>query len=165
MFPGGLQCSIHPPVTLSNKTAQGIRSFSKTNRFIFIRNRVAQLPDSHRKVRVLGQRQVVESSDPFDKLAAPCPNGAGDNRDTIQQVESSPVQVLTGDVFERLPSSKKVDPIANLRVTSDRADLRIGKMSNELAHSVASEQRIGIKRNYYLGRCMSDAVVQCIRFA
>src|SRR5215471_8118629 len=165
MFPGGLECSIHPPVTLANKTAQGIRSFSKPNSFIFIRNRVTQLPDSHRKVSVLRQRQIIETSDPFDKLATPCSNGTGDNCHTIQQIESATIEILAGDVFERLPSSQKVDTIANLRVAGDRTDLRICKMSNELTHSVASKQSIGIKRNYYFGKCMPDAVVQRIRFA
>ena len=75
------------------------------------------------------------------------------------------VEVLAGDVLDRLPVRQRIDAVADLHVAGDRADERIGEAADELADRVAREDRVGVERDDDLAARVRDAAIQRRRLA
>ena len=71
----------------------------------------------------------------FDRCGAPGADGSGNHGDDVEEIEGAALEVLAGDVFERLPAGPEVDAIADLGVAGDGADCGSAKwgMSLEMA--------------------------------
>src|ERR1041384_1665948 len=93
------------------------------------------------------------------------PAAGGYYRDAIERIERPAVQVLAGDVLERLPASQQINSVSDLRIAGHRADSRIREVSDQLADCVPCENGVCIERDDYFGRRMQYSEVQGIRLA
>ena len=75
---------------------------------------------------------------------APCADCSRNHGDDVEEIEGAPLEVLAGDVFERLPARPQVDAIAHLGVARHRAYALIGEVTYQLRNRVWSDHRVGI---------------------
>ena len=55
----------------------------------------------------------------------PCPDCARNHADRAQRIQRAALEVLAGDVFQRLPASPKIDAVADFGIARNRANLRV----------------------------------------
>ena len=134
-------CSV--PNTQRNRCFKRPRTVSgasvQRDRVVFVDDLVAGPQDPHGQVGIFCERVVVESAGLEHELAAPRAHRAGNDRDAVQRVERTALEILTGDVFEGLPARQQIDPVADLGVSRHCADARRSKRLHELAHVEGSK--------------------------
>ena len=77
----------------------------------------------------------------------PCANRARHDGDAAKRGQRAALQILRRDIFKRLPARQHVDPVANFGISSDGADLGIGKPADEPRYGRRLELRIGIEHH------------------
>src|SRR5215469_6667109 len=147
VLPCRLQGPVHPAESLPDKGAHGVRRLSQPDRFILIGDRIAEFPDRHCKVRVFGERQISESTSLQQKLAPPCPDCARNDGYAIQSFKCPAIQILTGDILKRLPSSQQIDSVPHFGIARHSADPRVAEMAHEFADCVSREYRVRVERD------------------
>ena len=62
----------------------------------------------------------------------------------MEQIEGAALEVLAGDVFQRLPAGPEVDAIAHLGVAGHGADARVFKVRQQLGDGVGGDDGVGV---------------------
>lgn len=83
MFPYSLKCSEHPPVSLTNKSTNGIGRFGKSNSVFFIENTISEFTDRYSKIRDFRKSITTKSSSLPDKICTPGTNSTRNNGNTM----------------------------------------------------------------------------------
>src|SRR5204862_7799608 len=117
MLPYGLENSERPAKALAHQSASADRSFSVGKRAVFVDDAEAHAQDVHGEVGVFGDGVRVISAGLPHGLGSPGAKCAGDNRDGAEQIKCAPLEILTGNVFERLPARPDVHPISHFGIT------------------------------------------------
>ena len=83
-----------------------------------------------------------------------------------ERVESTPLKILAGDIFQRLPPGPQVDPVPYFRISRNCADLRIEEMRHQAADGIRRNDGIGIDtdEDFFIAQVL-QAKVQSIGFA
>ena len=152
LLPRGLQRAEHPAEALFQQGADRVRRLGVGEGAVLVHHVVSLPQDRHREVGVLGQRIGGEPARREHELAPPCADGAWDDGDAVEQIERAPIEVLAGDVLERLPAREEVDAVPDLRVAGDGADARIRERGREHSHGVRLEERVGVERDDDIAR-------------
>src|SRR5258708_7830009 len=82
------------------------------------------------KIRILGESIRRVAAHLIDGRSPPRSNRSRNHRNAIQQVISSTVEVLAGDIFQRLPAGQDVMGIPNMNAAGDRTDLRLMEVAD-----------------------------------
>ena len=93
--------------------------------------RVALLEQVHGQVGVFGDGVGVVAAAGLDGGGPPCADRSGNDHDDVEEIERAALEVLAGDVLERLPAGPEVDAVADLGVAGDGADLRVGEVRDQ----------------------------------
>ena len=78
------------------------------------------------------------------QIGAPRADGAGNDRNAIQQIEGALFEILAGDVFERLPARDPAIAIDHFHVAGDGSDFGIGKMANQARNRFGIDDGVGV---------------------
>ncbi len=165
MNPGHLQGAVHPAEALLQKTRERIGRFRQGDRPILVDDAVAHLQDRERQVRVFGERAVAEAAGLQDEAASPGADRARHDRDAIHEAEGAAVEVLAGNVFQRLKARQGIHAVADFGIAGDRADLRIGERRHQSFDAVDRENRIRVEADDDLGVRARDSEIQRRRLA
>src|SRR5260370_42702751 len=84
-------------------------------------------------------------------LEAPGSDCAGHYAHRAHGIGRSPLEILAGDVFERLPARPEVDAIADFGIASDGRHFRIEEMGHEAGDRVGSNDGIGVDADEQFG--------------
>ena len=144
MFPEGLQRAKRPAETLADQRGGRFRRVGPAYGLFFIINFPAGAANRDGQVRIFGHRIGAEAAAFVDGFGAPCAQRAGDYRNAIQQVERALFQILTRDIFERLPTREPADSIPDFYVSGNRADAGIHKVPHEFRYRVRLDGGIRI---------------------
>ena len=128
----GLQDSEAPAEALAHEAVGVDGGLGEGEGLVFVDDGVALLKDGHGEVGVLGDGVGVVAAGGFDGAGAPGSDGSWDYSDDVEEIESSALEVLDGDVLEGLPAGPEVDAVADLGVSGDGADLRVGEVGDEV---------------------------------
>ena len=157
MLPGGLQDSEGPAEALSHESVRLGGSFGEGKRAVLVFDLVAVLQQCHREVGILGHGiHVVAASDTHGS-STPCSDCAGNHADRRECVQSAALEVLAGDVFQRLPARPQVHHVADLGVSGQRANPFVCKMRYQVTDGIVRDDGIGVDANEYFFR----DVLQC----
>ena len=85
----------------------------------------------------------------------PCTDRSWNHAHRAQRVQRAALEILAGDVLERLPACPQVDSVADFRISRNRADFRIQEMRHQPRYRVAGDHRVGIDsdENLLVRRC------------
>ena len=90
---------------------------------------------------------------------------AGNDGDAAERGKRPPLQILTGDVFERLPARDHVDAIADFGISGDGAYRRILEPAHELRDRVLLEMGVGIERHHDIAARFLQTDIESRRLA
>src|SRR6266702_117274 len=144
MFEDRLQYPERPAETLAHQPVHIDGRLGEGQRAVFIDHRIALLQQVHREVGVFGDGVGVIATAVLDGSRSPRSNGAGYHHYDVEQIERATLEVLAGDVFERLPARPQVDAIAYLGIACYGANLRIREMAHQVGYSIVGDHAIGI---------------------
>ncbi len=132
MFDDRLQNSKRPAETLTHQAAHVIRRLGKCKRAVLIYHFQSLLQQAHGQVGIFGDRVHVVTLRRLYRSSTPRADRPRNNGDHIEQIERAAIEVLAGDVFERLPARPKVDAVSDLGISCDGAYPRIGHARDQL---------------------------------
>ncbi len=144
MLPDRLQGAEGPAEALAHEAPGVDGRFSKGQRAVFVVDLESLFEQVHGEVGVFGHGVERIAAGRFDRRGAPCADGAGDDGDDVEEVESAALEVLAGDVFESLPARPQIDAVAHLGVAGDGADRGILEVRNELGDGVGGDDGVGV---------------------
>jgi hypothetical protein len=107
----------------------------------------------------------VEAAFVEHRLSSPRAHRAGHDRHGRKEVPGAPLEVLRGDILERLPARVPVHAVADLGVSGHRAHARVFERLDQPRHRVGHEERVAVERDHHLAARMGKAQVQRGRFA
>ena len=62
--------------------------------------------------------------------------------------QRAPLEILRGDIFQRLPFGDDVDPVADLGIAGDRGELVVaGEPARQTRDRLRLELRVGVERD------------------
>ena len=96
---------------------------------------IARLQKRHGEIGVLGDGIRLVATGGAHGGGAPGADRAGHHADGIERVQRAPLEVLAGDVLQRLPARPQVHPIADLGVARHGGDLGIAEVRHQPAKS------------------------------
>ena len=144
VFEDGLQDAEGPAEALAHQAVGVDGGFGEGERLVFVDDGVALLEQVHGEVGVFGDGVGVVAAAGLDGCGAPRADGSGHDHDDVEEVERAALEVLAGDVFERLPAGPEVDAVADLGVAGDGADLRVGEVADEAGDGVVRDDAVGV---------------------
>ena len=110
-----------------------------------------------RQVLILGERVRREAAElRQQRRSAPGADRARDDRDASEAGERAALEILRGDIFERLPAGDEIDAVADLGVAGDGAD-RGSRTSAPAARWCRLELGIGVERDDDLAAARAPA--------
>ena len=104
VFEDRLQNAEGPAEALANEAVGVDRRLGKGERAVFVDHAVALFEQIHCEVGIFGDGVGVIAFAGFYRRGPPRTNRAGDDHHDVEEVQSTPLEVLAGDVFERLPT-------------------------------------------------------------
>src|SRR5262249_12567283 len=126
---------------------------------------VAQAKEGQREVRVFGQSLLRKAIGAHEQLTAPGTDGSWDHRDTVEQGKSAPIEVLAGNVFERLPVGEQIEAVPNLGIAGHCSHSGVDKVTHQFAHRIATKDRVGIESHDDVGLGLGNAIVERLGLA
>ena len=82
---------------------------------------------------------------------APGANRARHHADRAHGVERAPLEILAGDVFERLPARPEVDAVADFGIAGDGSNFRIEEVRHHAGDGIGSNDGIGVDADEKFG--------------
>ena len=79
----------------------------------------------------------------------------------MEQVECAALEVLAGDIFQRLPAGPQVHAVSYLRVAGHGPDHRVLEMRNQFGNGVGGNHRVGVDTDVDFLAQPVERVVQC----
>ena len=166
MLPQALQRAERPAEALLGERARSVCGASvQATASVIVGDSPAGALDGDGEVLVLGERVDREAADLLERRAAPGADRAGHDHDRVEPRQRAPLEILRGDIFDRLPAGDEVDPVADLGVAGDRADLRIGEPAGEPRDRLRLELGVGVERDDDLAVGELEAAVERMRLA
>ncbi len=160
VLPEGLQGAKGPTETLSNEGLWSDGGFGPGDGIFVIGDAPAEAANGDGEIGVFGDGVRRDATGGFDGLATPGTKSAGNDRDAIQEIEGALFHVLAGDVFERLPAREPAGAIANLNVAGGGADLRIGKVAEQIGDGVGLDFGVRVNGDDEFRLRMGERIVQ-----
>lgn len=121
--------------------------------------------ESDCQIAILGKGVGREAPELLQGAPAKGANCTGDNRDAVQKVKRSPIEILTGDVFYRLPACQDVVLVADFHVPGDSGHRRIGELFQQDAQCIGTQSRVSIDTHNDVAIGMCNAEIKCGCFA
>src|SRR5450432_4795905 len=84
------------------------------------------------------------AADLADRGHPPCADRAGNHADRAQQIKRPALEILAGDVFQRLPARPQIHAVAHFGIARHRTNALIMEMGNQMRNGVAGDDRIRI---------------------
>ena len=120
-----------PAETLSHQAIRIRRRLGISECHVFVLDAISSAQQGHRQVGIFGDGIDVVATRLLHRGDSPCSNRTRHDADCSKNVERSPLKILAGDVFQRLPARPHIDAVPNLGIARDGANLRIDKVWNE----------------------------------
>src|SRR5208283_2168001 len=83
-----------------------------------------------------------------DAPGSDCP---GHHAYRTQGIECSALEILAGDVFERLPACPEIDAVADFSIAGDRCNFRIEEVRDHAGDGIGSDDGIGVNADEKFG--------------
>ena len=144
MLPHRLQNAERPAKTLAHQAIGVGGSLGVGQSHVFVFHAVTEAEQSHGKVGIFGDGVDVIAAGLAHGGDAPGANRARYHADRAQNVERPPLEILAGDVLQRLPAGPKIHAIANLGVARDGGDFGIEKVRHQAGDRVGGDDGIGV---------------------
>src|SRR5262249_51626053 len=112
------------------------------------------------EIRVFGQGLLRKATGAHEQLTAPGANGSRHHRDTVEQGKSAPIEVLAGNVFERLPVGEQIDAVSDLGIAGHCSHMWVNKMTDQFAHRIATKDRVSIESYDDVGVGLGNAIIE-----
>src|SRR5437899_6270796 len=151
VLPHRLQNAERPAETLAHQAICRRGSLGVGESHIFVLDPKAAAQQGHGEVSVLRNGVNVEASSLAHGRDSPGANGSRYHANRAQRIESATLEILAGDVFERLPAGPQVHAIANLGVARHRSNFGIEEMQHQVGNGVRSDDRVGINTHEDFG--------------
>src|SRR5580704_16883982 len=120
----------------------------------------------HGQIGIFGDGIDVEGAGRAHRGDTPGTDRSGNHADCTECVEGTALEVLTGDVFERLPAGPEIHAVADFGITGNGAYPRIEEMRHHASDGVGSDDRVGIDTDKkYSVADVIETVVQGFGFA
>src|SRR4029079_17539673 len=132
VLPQTLQRAIRPAEALLDEGPYRIGRFGPASGRAVVEHRVTSGQHRHRQVLVLGERIEREAAQTLERLPFPGTDGTGNHRDATKRGKRPALEVLTGDIFKRLPARDHVDAVADLGIAGHGTDRRVAEPAHEL---------------------------------
>lgn len=165
VLPSDLKSSEHPSIALLGKCLYRIRSFCQGDSMFLVEYLVTEFSDLDSEIGIFRKRIGTESSCLPDETGSPCTNCSWNHSYTIQYHESTSVEILAHDVFECLPTSHEIHTVSDFCVPSNRSDLLILKMADEVHDRILCEYRIRIECDEYIRIGFGESEIECPRLS
>ena len=166
VLPHALDGAKGPAEALPGELAEALRRFGPGDRALVVGTRQPAALDRDGQVLVLGERVGRIAADIDDRLLTPGADSAGHDGHRSQPSEGAPLEILRGDIFQRLPSRDDVDAVADLGVAGDGGKLLIRREpAREPRDRVRLELSVGVERDDDLAPRERQTVVQRARLA
>ena len=105
---------------------------------------IAVAQQSHGEIGVFGYGVDMVAAGFANGRYAPGSNCARDHAYRAHGVERSPLEILAGDVFERLPARPEIDAVADFGIAGDGRNFRIEEVRHEAGDGIGSDDGIGV---------------------
>ena len=143
------------------KLAQRLRRFRPGDCGLIIGYVPPRALDRDRQILVFGQRVWRKSTDLFDGALSPRANSSRNDRHRAKLSQGATLQILGGDIFERLPFGDDVDPIADLGVAGNGGKPLVGcEPAYQARDGHRLELGIGVERNYDVAACQRESLIE-----
>ena len=170
--------SIAPAETLLEELFQCLRRLCPGDGRIVVFDDIAASQDTDRQITILRQCIGCEPTRLFDRLLPESPYRARHHSDGIQVGKCFTIEVLTADIFDRLPTGHQVHLVADLHIARNSADnaparslsgsssllhpgpLVVTKMHDQLRYGIGFQLGIRIDADHELRFRPADAVIQ-----
>src|SRR5262249_32903721 len=146
-----------PPEPLLVQVLEAVRDLGVSDGCRFVFHAPPDTPDPPGQIHVLGHGVGGVPAGLDDRFAPPGADGAGHDGDGVDGVIGAAVEVLAGDVLDRLPVRQRVDAIADFDVTGHGANARVGEVPHQPLNGVLGEDRVGIEGDDDLAGGLLDA--------
>ena len=90
---------------------------------------------------------------------APRADRSRHHADRAHGIQRAALEVLAGDVFQRLPARPEIDAVADFGIAGNGADFRIQEVRHQMRDGVVRDDRVGVDADENLF-VASDAPVQ-----
>ena len=144
MLVHGLQNSERPAKTLAHQAIRIGRRLGVGQRHVFVFDAITAAQQRHRQIGIFRDRIDVVAAGLAHRRNAPRTNRSGHHADRAQHVERTALEVLAGDVFERLPARPQIHAVADLGVARDRTNFRIDEVRHQARNRVGCDDRVGV---------------------
>ena len=165
MLEDGLQDAERPAEALAHEAVHVDRGLGEGQRLVLVDDLVALFEQVHGEVGVFGDGVGVVSAAGLDRRGAPRADGPGNHHDHVEEVQRAALEVLAGDVLERLPARPQVDAVAHLGVAGDRADLRVGEVADQVGDGVVRDDAVGVDADVDLLAGLGEREVERVGLA
>ena len=165
MLPQALQRAERPAETLTEKRCEGIRDFGVADGIRFVFDSISRAPDLPRQIHILGHRLAAIAARRKNRVAPPRTDGAGNDGDGVHDRVRAAIEILTGDVFDRLPVRQRIHAIADFDVAGDRAHFLVLEVTDEIGDRAAAENRVGVESDDDLAARRTNAAIERRCFA
>ena len=165
VLPQTLQRPERPAEPLLGERAERLGCLGPGDGILVVADVPARALDRDGEVLVLRQRVVRIAADLADRRQPPRADCTRHHGDRVEPRERPPLQVLRGDIFERLPFGDEVYAVADLRISRDRAQLRIVEPTGKACDRRRLELRIGVQRDDDLALRHREPGVESARLA
>src|SRR5215472_2465729 len=160
MLPKRLQRAKGPAKALANQRPWSFGRLSPSNGLFVIADPPSKATNSNGQVGIFCDGVRSNPARSFNGLFAPSAKRTRDHGNAIEQVEGALLQVLTGDVLERLPASEPARTVAHLHVAGYRSDGGIREMPQQFEDGVGLDFRVRIDGDDDFGIGLSDCTAQ-----
>jgi len=131
VLPDGLQNPKRPAKALAHQAVGVGWSFGEGESAVLVFHAVAVAQEGHGQIRIFGDGVHVVATGFADCVHAPGTDRSWHDAHCAHGVKSPPLEILAGDVFERLPARPEIYAIANLGVSRDCADFRVQEVRHQ----------------------------------
>src|SRR5208282_4495827 len=151
MLKDGLQNSERPAKALAHERVGTGRSLGEGEGQVFVFHAIAVAQERHSQIGVFGDGVHVVAARFADRRGTPGADRARHHAHRAHGIERSPLKILAGDVFERLPARPEVHAVPNLGVAGHGRNFRIEEVGHEAGDGIRGNNGIGIDANEEFG--------------
>ncbi|RFP90245.1 hypothetical protein DZK27_03775 [Rhodobacteraceae bacterium 63075] len=126
---------------------------------------LAGAQDRDCQVRIFCQGLAGVEPDFPDRRDPPGPDRAGDDHDPAIDLCSASVDVLPHDILDGLQATENSPSTAHSDISRNRANVAVGKGSNNQINRIGGQHSIGIYRNDEVRLNLRQDVIECFPFA
>ena len=147
MFPDRLQNPKRPAETLAHQAIGVGRGFGEGQCQVFVFHAMPVFQQRHGEVGIFRHGIHVIATRLAHGLHAPRSDRSWHHAHRAHRVERPPLEVLAGDVLQRLPARPQVHAIPHFGVACDRRHLRIQEVGHHPCDGVRSDDGVGVDAN------------------